>query len=510
MGASLKDRGASTWRSVGRGLLVLMAGLAVLAAGLAFNTWRQGSRQLDVPPVAPLAVDGAGAAARLGEAIRTRTIASPTDAQQNADQFRQLHALLAERYPKAHAAMQREQVGDFSLLYTWKGSDPSLKPILLMAHQDVVPVAPGTEGDWTEPPFAGVVKDGMVWGRGAWDDKGNLIAQMEAAELLAASGFRPRRTIHFAFGADEEIGGERGAAQIAALLKSRGEQLAFVIDEGLLITEGVVPGLAKPAALIGVTEKGYLSVALKLSATPGHSSMPPAPGESAIAMMSAALKHLDDQQLPVGIRGVTREMFETLALEMHGFNRVALSNLWLLEPLVRKQLQASPSSNAMLQTTTALTIAQAGNKDNVLPGRAEATVNFRLLPGDSVSSVIAHVDHAVRSVVPEGHAELVVLPGMSEAAPVSPTQSASYQLINRTVREVFPGTVVAPGLMVGATDSRHMTGISDQVFRFSPVRAGPEDLARFHGTNERISQANLVELIRFYHRLIHQAAGTEA
>ncbi|WP_155520648.1 M20/M25/M40 family metallo-hydrolase, partial [Ralstonia solanacearum] len=191
MGASLKDRGASTWRSVGRGLLVLMAGLAVLAAGLAFNTWRQGSRQLDVPPVAPLAVDGAGAAARLGEAIRTRTIASPTDAQQNADQFRQLHALLAERYPKAHAAMQREQVGDFSLLYTWKGSDPSLKPILLMAHQDVVPVAPGTEGDWTEPPFAGVVKDGMVWGRGAWDDKGNLIAQMEAAELLAASGFPP-------------------------------------------------------------------------------------------------------------------------------------------------------------------------------------------------------------------------------------------------------------------------------------------------------------------------------
>ncbi|WP_155521043.1 M20 family peptidase, partial [Ralstonia solanacearum] len=320
----------------------------------------------------------------------------------------------------------------------------------------------------------------------------------------------PPPPIHFAFGADEEIGGERGAAQIAALLKSRGEQLAFVIDEGLLITEGVVPGLAKPAALIGVTEKGYLSVALKLSATPGHSSMPPAPGESAIAMMSAALKHLDDQQLPAGIRGVTREMFETLAPEMNGFNRVALSNLWLLEPLVRKQLQASPSSNAMLQTTTALTIAQAGNKDNVLPGRAEATVNFRLLPGDSASSVIAHVDHAVRSAVPEGHAELVVLPGVSEAAPVSPTQSASYQLINRTVREVFPGTVVAPGLMVGATDSRHMTGISDQVFRFSPVRARPEDLARFHGTNERISQTNLVELIRFYHRLIHQAAGTEA
>ncbi|MGC5808711.1 M20 family peptidase [Ralstonia pseudosolanacearum] len=510
MDAPFSGRGAVIRRAAGRLLLVLVVGLVVLAVCIAFNTWRHDSRQLDVPAAAPLAVDGAAAAARLGEAIRARTISSFTDAQQNADQFRQLHALLAARYPKAHAAMQREPVGDFSLLYTWKGSDPSLKPILLMAHQDVVPVAPGTEGDWTEPPFAGVVKDGMVWGRGAWDDKGNLIAQMEAAELLAASGFRPRRTIHFAFGADEEVGGERGAARIAALLKSRGEQLAFVIDEGLLITEGVVPGLTKPAALIGVAEKGFLSVALKLSATPGHSSMPPAPGESAIAMMSAALKHLDDQQLPAGIRGVTREMFETLAPEMRGLNRVALSNLWLFEPLVRKQLQASPSTNAVLQTTTALTIVQAGNKDNVLPGRAEATVNFRLLPGDSASSVIAHVEQAVRSAVPKGHFELAALPGVSEAAPVSPTQSASYQLIGRTVREVFPGTVVAPGLMVGATDSRHMIGISDHVFRFSPVRARPEDLARFHGTNERISEANLVELIRFYHRLIHQAADAGA
>ncbi|XHO07347.1 hypothetical protein ACEQUB_p00593 (plasmid) [Ralstonia syzygii] len=227
-------------------------------------------------------------------------------------------------------------------------------------------------------------------------------------------------------------------------------------------------------------------------------------------MMSAALKHLDDQQLPAGIRGVTREMFETLAPEMNGLNRVALSNLWLFEPLVRGQLQASPSTNAVLQTTTALTIVQAGNKDNVLPGRAEATVNFRLLPGDSASSVIAHVEHAVRSAAPKGHFELAMLPGVSEAAPVSPTQSASYQLINRTVRELFPGTVVAPGLMVGATDSRHMVGISDHVFRFSPVRAKPADLACFHGTDERISEMNLVELIRFYHRLIHQAAGMDA
>ncbi len=161
----------------------------------------------------------------------------------------------------------------------------------------------------------------------------------------------------------------RGAAKIAALLKERKVRLDFVIDEGLLITEGIMPGLPSPTALIGVAEKGYLSVVLKMSATPGHSSMPPPKGTSAIAMMSAALKRLDDKQLPGGIRGVAGEMFDTIAPEMSGFSRVALSNLWLFGPVVQKQLEAGASTNAMLRTTTALTMVNAGNKENVLPGR---------------------------------------------------------------------------------------------------------------------------------------------
>jgi carboxypeptidase PM20D1 len=488
-------------------LLVLLAIVALLVAAVAVNTLRHGSRQLEVPPAPPLAVDGAAAASRLAEAIRARTVSSHDDAALNTDQFEQLHAMLQVRYPKAHAVMQREVVGGLSLLYTWKGSDPALPPMLLMAHQDVVPIAPGTEGDWKEQPFAGTVKDGFVWGRGAWDDKGNLIGQMEAIELLAASGFQPKRTIHLAFGADEEVSGERGAKQIAALLKSRNVRLDFVIDEGLLITDGIMPGLSKPAALIGIAEKGYLSVVLKVPATPGHSSMPPPKGESAIAMLSAALTRLEDKQLPGGIRGVAREMFETIAPEMSGFGRVALSNLWLFGPVVQKQLEAKASTNAMLRTTTALTMTSAGNKDNVLPGRAEATVNFRLLPGDSASAVMGHVHDVAEATMPGARFELSALPNASEASRVSPTQSTSYQLINKTVREVFPGTLVAPGLMIGATDSRHFEAISDHIYRFSPVRAKPEDLPRFHGTNERISVDNFAELIRFYHRLVSQAAG---
>jgi len=487
---------------VKRLLLVLLALALVLVAALAFNTWRQGSRQLDVPPLAPLAIDKDGAARRLGEAIRLRTISSRDDPALNADQFQQLQALLQIRYPKAHAAMKREVVGELSLLYTWTGSDAAARPLLVIAHQDVVPVAPGTEKDWTVAPFSGVLREGFVWGRGSWDNKGNLIAQMEALEMLAAAGFQPRRTIHLVAGADEEVGGLRGAKRIAALLKERGVRLEFVIDEGLLITDGILPGLRQPAAIIGVAEKGYMSVVLRLSGKPGHASMPPPPGQSAIGMMSAALKRIDDEQLPAAIRGVAGEMFATVAPEMDGFQRVALSNLWLFGPIVLKQLEAGASTNALLRTTTALTIAQAGNKDNVLPGQAEATINFRLLPGDTMAQVTERLRGQVAQAIGNNNFELFVLPGANEATKVSSTDSAAYRLLNRTVREVFPGTLVAPGLYIAASDSVHFVDISEHVFRFSPIRARPEDLSRFHGTNERISLDNLADLIRFYHRLL--------
>ncbi len=489
-----------------KSLLGLLLLVVALAAVLGFNTLRKGSRQLDVPAMAKIEVDEAGAASRLGEAVRLRTVSSRDDAGLNADQFLQLHALLQSRFPKTHAALKREVVGDLSLLYTWQGSNPKALPILLMAHQDVVPIAPGTEKDWTEEAFSGQVKNGFVWGRGAWDDKGNLMAQMEAVEMLVASGYQPERTVYLAYGADEEVLGLRGAARIAALLKERKVRLDFIVDEGLLITEGIMPGLAQPAALIGVAEKGYLSVVLKMSATPGHSSMPPAKGTSAIAMMSAALKRIDDDQLPGGIRGVAQEMFATVAPEMSGFSRVALSNLWLFGPIVQKQLEAGASTNAMLRTTTALTIVNAGNKENVLPGRAEATVNFRLLPGDTQAQMLERTRNQVKEATGSDKFELFALPGAVDASKVAATDSAPYRLLNKTVREVFPGTLVAPGLMIGATDSIHFGEISDHIFKFSPVRAKPEDLARFHGTNERIAAANLAELIRFYHRLLSEGA----
>ncbi len=472
-----------------------LIGLLVLA--VAINTLRQGSRQLEVASAPPLAVDEKAVADKLAGAIRFQTISSHDDPEAGAPEFLKLHAHLQQRFPLVHATLKRETVGKYSLLYTWPGSDAQAKPVMFLAHQDVVPIAPGTEAKWQAVPFAGEVKDGFVWGRGAWDDKANLIAQLEAVEMLIAAGFKPKQTVYLGFGHDEEVGGLRGAVEMVKLLQSRKVRLDFVIDEGLLITEGIMPGLAKPAALIGIAEKGYMSVVLKVPATPGHSSMPPPKGTSAIGMMSAALRRLDDEQLPGGLRGVAREMFETIAPEMSGFQRVALSNLWLFGPVVQGQLEKGASTNAMMRTTTALTIFNAGNKDNVLPGNAEATVNFRILPGDTRESVMAHVKSKAGD-----RFELIALPGAAEPSPISPTQSASYQQINRTVRSLFPDTLVAPGLMIAATDSRHFTPVSDHIYRFSPVRAKPEDLSRFHGTNERISVANLGELVRFYHQLL--------
>jgi len=477
--------------------LLLLALLVLLAAIVGINTLRHGSRQLQVPPAPPLAVDTLGVADKLAGAIRFQTLSSLADPNLNAEEFRKLHAFLEQRFPRVHATLKREMVGGLSLLYTWPGSDPRALPIALMAHHDVVTIAPGTEGQWQVPPFAGQVKDGYVWGRGSWDDKGNLVAQLEAIEMLLASGFQPRQTVYLVSGADEEVGGLRGAEQVAQLLQQRGVRLDFVIDEGMVLTEGVLPGVQAPVAIVGVAEKGYLSVVLKVSGTPGHSSMPPPKGSSAVAMMSAALRRLDDEQLPAALRGVAREMFETLAPEMSGFQRVALSNLWLFGPVVQAQLEKAASTNAMLRTTTALTIVSAGNKENVLPGEAQATVNFRILPGETQKSVLDHVRRTAGE-----RFELVTVPGGYDPSPVTSTQSASYQQISRTLRAQFPGVVVTPGLYIAGSDSKHFIPIADHIYRFSPVRARPEDLPRLHGSNERISTANLAELVRFYHQLL--------
>jgi carboxypeptidase PM20D1 len=489
------------YRLIRNTVALLFATVGIVAGVLLFNVVTHSSRQVQVMAVPRVPVDEQAAAARLSEAIRFQTISNFLNPDSDASALRGLQAHISKSFPAFHAAAKREVVATYSVLYTWEGSDPKAAPIALLAHQDVVPVAPGTAKDWQQPPFDGVIAAGFVWGRGSWDDKGNLYAMLEAAEQMSKAGFRPKRTIYFAFGHDEEVGGTRGAKAIAALLASRGVRLEFVLDEGLLIAEGLVKGLDRPAALIGVAEKGYATLVLTAHATPGHSSMPPR--DTAIGMMSAALVRLEDNRLPTQARGAVAEMFDTLAPEMRGFNRVVLSNLWLFKPLLLREFEKNGPSEATIRTTTALTIFNAGEKDNVLPGNAEATVNFRLIPGDTQASVTNHV----RRTIADDRISIEPFPGNTDPPPVTATSSEAYHALNRTIREIFPDAIVAPGLMVATTDSRHYTGLTDTVLRFTPVRANADDLKRFHGTNERLSIEGYGDMIRFYRRLIENTAG---
>jgi carboxypeptidase PM20D1 len=296
----------------------------------------------------PAPVDSGAASARSSPArFEIRTISFERPSNRSQAQLLEFRAYLEHAFRTSTRALRREVVNGYSLLFTWPGANPAAKPILLMAHQDVVPVAPGTEKGWHADPFSGEIRDGFIWGCGSWDDKGNLLGILEAVESLAASGFRPRRTIYLAFGHDEENGGAEGASQIAKLLAERAVHCEFALDEGLLIAEGILPGLRPPAALIGIAEKGSVTLQLTAVATPGHSSMPPA--RSAIGALASAIERIQAAPMPAAVAGVTAKMFDALAPELTGFNRVAMSNLWLFGPIVRSQLEAGSSTNALIR-----------------------------------------------------------------------------------------------------------------------------------------------------------------
>ncbi len=447
-------------------------------------------------------MDAEGAARHLAEAVRFPTIshqsgADAADLARSAKAFEDFRTWMDATYPAFTAATKREIVGGATLFYTWEGTDPSLDPVLLMSHIDVVPIAPGTEDKWEHPPFAGVIADGYVWGRGTIDNKGSLIAMVEAAERLAAQGFRPARTTLFAFGHDEEIGGGEGNKALAELLQQRGVTLAWVKDEGGVIGHGLLPGVNAPVAMIGVAEKGSISLSVVAYSTGGHSSMPSPAAQTAIGRLARALERIGGDPFEARVDGATRGMIEGLAPAVPFMQRMVYANLWLFEPIVRGVMEGNPSSAAQLQTTIAPTIVGGGVKENVLPPEARAVVNFRIHPRDTADGVIEHV----REAVDDPEVTIEPLPGIREASKVSNIEGDGYRLITRVIGESFPGVISAPYLVVGGTDSRHYLPITENVFRFIPIRMAPEDMARFHGTNERVSVENMGEAVAFYVRL---------
>jgi carboxypeptidase PM20D1 len=479
-----------------RTLLAAAAFVAVVGLVLVANTLRLGPSQRAATPLAPLTVDAAAAAARLAGALRVRTVAG-ADAAAASSAFDALHERLRGDFPRVHAALTREVVGGASLLYTWRGTNESLPPILLLAHQDVVPA---DEGGWTYPPFSGTVEAGAVWGRGALDDKAALMAMLEAVERMLAEGIAPERTVYLAFGHDEETGGLEGARRIAGMLAARGESLELVLDEGLVIVHDVLP-VPAPVALVGVAEKGVMNIELVASAAAGHASMPGR--DTAIGGLASALQRIAAEPPPASLDGVAAGLFASLAPEMSFPARLVFANLWLFRPLVERQLTRTASTNALVRTTMVPTVISGGVRDNVLPARAAATLHVRLRPGDSAASALAFV----RDRVADERIEVRPLGEPTEPAPASPSDSAGFELVAGAIRDVFPDVVVAPGLVLAATDARHFTSLTRQVYRFAPLRLRGDETTRIHGVDERISVTSYVDAIRFYHRLLQTAAG---
>lgn len=442
-----------------------------------------------------------GSVARLAEALRFPTVSHADPSARDPSAFLDLHAWMNASYPRSHATLCRQAFG-LSLLYTWPGQDPSLAPVLFMAHQDVVPVDAGTEGDWAHPPFGGEIADGYVWGRGAIDMKSVLVALLEATEALLTQGYRPKRTLLLAFGHDEEVGGS-GNEAIADALARRGTRLAWVVDEGLTVSEGVVRGATTPVALIGIAEKGYLSLELVTEAEGGHASMPP--DQTAVGILARAIHRLERNPFPASLDGPTVTMLERLGPAMPFPQRLAFANLWLFGPWVEARLTEQPTTNALLRTTTAATLFEGGVKDNVLPQYARAVVNFRIHPRDSVASVMDRVKTVVDD--PRVRIHPLLDTPHSEPSPVSGVSAPGFRAIERAILSTFPQARVAPSLFVAATDSRHYASIAEDTYRFMPYRMYLRDLARIHGTDERISVSNLASYVQFYGQLLREAGG---
>jgi carboxypeptidase PM20D1 len=450
---------------------------------------------------APIAIDARSVAQHLGAAVRFRTVSfggGAREAERNAA-IGALRSWMARTYPNFHKLAKREQIGE-SLLFTWAGSKPALAPILLMAHMDVVPVVPGTERYWAHGAFSGDVAGGYVWGRGSIDDKGSLIMILEAAERLAKAGFVPERTLMFAFGQDEEVGGSEGNGAIAAVLARRGVHFDFVLDEGGAIVNEPFPGVQRPVAFVAVGEKGYLSLELVAHGEGGHSSRPT--HDLAIVRLSDAVLKVVNHPFASGLDDIQREKLAVMAPFVPLPQRALLANLWLTAPIVERLVELNPEGAARLHTTIAPTMIAGGVKDNVLPPEAHATINFRLHSRDSIASAIEHV----RKAVDDPKVDVIALKETrNEASKVADIRGPQYRFLVAQIQTSFGNIAVAPDTTTGATDSHHYLPLADAVFRFNPFRFGPDDLQRVHGTNERLAVRDLAPAVGFYMRLMQNA-----
>lgn len=468
--------------------------LVLLLAVIIIKTLTLRSLQV-VPEKSESITFGMESVGRFAKAITFPTISYSYESPVDTSAFTGYMKFIESAYPGVHAKLPIEIFNRFSMLFFWKGKDPSLNPVVLMSHYDVVP--PGETDSWEKPPFSGVNDGRYIWGRGTLDDKSSMISILEAVERLISEGFEPERSIYLAFGHDEEIRGIRGAGAIAGALKVRNVEAEYVIDEGMAVTTGMVPMIKKPVALIGTTEKGYLSVKLSIDLPGGHSSTPEK--ESSVIVLNKAIYNLVNCPMKPRITVPVKDFIRYVGPEMPFYARVVFANRWLFNGIILNIYSGTGSGNALIRTTASPTILSAGIKDNIIPSRAEAVVNFRILPGETIKDVMDHLDY----VIGDKRVRISrIEEGSDEPAPVSPAGGYGFNVINKTIRSVYPEAVVAPTMMLGSSDSKHFRDITGNIYRFVPIIVNSGDMARIHGLNERNRIEDFLRGINFYYNLI--------
>jgi carboxypeptidase PM20D1 len=435
------------------------------------------------------------AVTRLQELVRLPTISRLNPAETDWAPFEEFIAALPRLYPAVHSTLDREIVAGHSLLYRWHGLSEGPATVL-MAHYDVVSAS--AEG-WTHSPFsAELVGEGveqLMWGRGTLDDKGSLVAILEGVEGQIVAGHSPEHDVYLSFGHDEETVGS-GAEAIVELLTSRGVRPGLVIDEGGAVVENIFPGVSGPIAVVGVSEKGILSLTLTVEQHGGHASTPPK--ITATVRLARAIVRLNRRPFKAVFSAPTDEMIRTLGAHAHGVLRFAFTALWLTKPLLLVLFgRLSDETAAMIRTTQAVTMLSGSQAANALAERAEATVNIRVAIDSSVAEAIEHVRKAINDPL----VDITVL-HPNEPSPVSPTTGPAWELVKSTIEETFPGTIVTPYVMMAASDSRQYTRISEHVYRFSPFEMSKEERGTLHAMNERMHVATFLRGVAFYSRLV--------
>lgn len=471
-------------------LLILLTGVLVFRTIAYRDIPLSKSRNTFTPnPVSKEAIS------RFSQFIKLKTVTYNDFSQIDMVEHRKVEEFFKENFPLCSKTLNLRKINDFAYVFRWEGKNSSKKPVLFMAHFDVVPVQ--DEG-WDFPPFCGDVQDGHVLGRGTLDTKNSLMGILESAEKLISEGFSPESSVYFAFGGDEEVMGLQGAVKIVEYFNNQNIIFDWVLDEGSIIAKNMLSMTDKPLALIGIAEKGFANIRLLAHGVPGHASMPPE--HTAAGLISRAVYRLENDPFPVKLTKTVKEFLKSLIPYVSFSLALVFSNLWLFAPVVKLVFKKSSKTAAMVRTTQAATILRGSKKDNILPDKAEAIVNVRILPGETKLKVLIRM----RSVINDPQVSVEFTNDEDASNPVheSSSRTAAYNKIKKTINKVYPEGIVSPFLVTATTDSRHYKDITDNIYRFVPMVLTGEDLSKIHGFNESISIENYTLIINFFTELL--------